>query len=90
MEWKQETNRIFSTSQEGNLVSEATFLTKDGIITVDHVYVNPTYRGQGIANEAMLAVIDYLRNNHLKLAASCPYAITWIENNGYNYKDVLV
>lgn len=89
MEWKQKADRIFTLSEDEKVISEVCFTRKGDTIHVTHVYVDESYRGQGIANEAMLAVMDYLKSNRLKLTASCPYAISWIEKNGHKYKQFI-
>ena len=89
MEWKQEADRIYTLSKDEEIISEVQFTRQDNTIHVTHVYVDAAYRGQGIANEAMLAVMSYLKTNNLLMTASCPYANSWIEKNGHKYKKYL-
>lgn len=89
MEWKQEADRIYTLSNDNEVLSEVQFTRQENTIHVTHVYVDAACRGQGIANEAMLAVMSYLKTNHLTMTASCPYALSWVEKNGHKYKNYI-
>ena len=43
-------------------------------ISIDHTYTPEEYRGRGIAKRLMLAVIDYAKQNNLKIIPNCSYA----------------
>lgn len=91
MEWNYGEGRIYSNNEQGNLITEATYETlENNVINVDHVYVNPEYRGQGIAEKTMLAIIDYIRKHNLKVTATCSYASTWFAKHEDEYADILV
>lgn len=49
----------------------------EGGVSIDETVVNPNYRGQGIAGKLMEAVVDYCKNNGLKIKAKCSYAISY-------------
>lgn len=90
MEWTYETGRIYSMDDQNELIAEATYVTQDnGDINIDHVYVNPKLRGQGIADQTMLTVVDYLREKKIKATATCSYANTWFQRNEKMYTDVI-
>lgn len=90
MDWKYENERIYSVDEKGELMAEATFVhNKNGEINIDHVYVNPVLRGQGVAGKIMVAVVDYLRQKNLKVTATCSYANEWFKKNAELYDDVI-
>lgn len=89
MEWNFIEGRIYSNNEQGELITEATYQTHNGVITVDHVYVNPNYRGQGIAEKTMLAVVDYIRQHKLKVSATCSYASAWLAKHEEEYIDII-
>ena len=90
MNWNYSEGRIYSSDASGNLIAEATYVQRNsGEINVDHVYVNPEYRGQGIAEQVMLEVIEYLRKHHLKATATCSYASAWLSKHEKEYADLL-
>jgi len=90
MDWKYETERICSTDEKGELMAETTFVYKDnGEIDIDHTYVNPILRGQGVAGKMMLVVADYLKKEGLKATATCSYANIWLKKNEELYSDII-
>lgn len=90
MDWKFEEGRIYSLSDTGELMAEATYEVLDsGDLNIDHTYVSPSLRGRGVADEMMKAVAEYLRKEGFKAVASCSYAHIWFERNQEKYKDVI-
>lgn len=89
MNWKYEDNRIYS-EDEGEVLAEAGFAHKDnGEIVIEHVYVNPKLRGQGVGGEAMTTVADYIRKEGKRATDSCSYANSWFKKNQMDYEDVI-
>lgn len=90
MNWKYEVGRIYGTDEKGELMCEATFNFKEnGEIDIDHTYVNPILRGQGVAGEMMVVVANYLREKGLKTTATCSYANIWLKRHKELYPDIL-
>ena len=90
MEWKFDNGRIYSVSETGELMAEATYVCLDnGDLNINHTYVNPSLRGQGVADQMMKVVAEYLRDNKRKAVASCSYANGWFEKNGESYADII-
>lgn len=90
MNWKYEDGRIYSIDEKGELMCEATFIRKEnGELDIDHTYVNPILRGQGVAAKMMLAVAEYLREKGLKASATCSYANIWLKRHKELYPDIL-
>lgn len=73
MEIKHEDGRFFI--EETELVGEIAYSpVKEGIISIDHTFVNENYRGQGIAGKLLNEVLDYADSNNLKIVPVCSYA----------------
>jgi predicted GNAT family acetyltransferase len=90
MNWKFEDKRIYSIDEKGELMAETTFVFKEnGEVNIDHTYVNPVLRGQGIAGKMMKVVAEYLRGKVLKVTASCSYAKTWLKRHEELYSDII-
>lgn len=90
MEWQYENGRILSTDDKNEVIAEATFTYKEnGEIDINHTYVSPDLRGQGIAGKMMEAVAEYLRKNGKKATATCSYANLWLKNHRDTYPDVI-
>jgi len=90
MDWKHEEGRIFSENENGELMAEATYeVMVNGEINIDHTYVNPCMRGQGIADKMMVEVAMYLRKSGKKAIATCSYADIWFKKNEEAYADII-
>lgn len=59
-----------------------------GKITVTHTEVAEKFRGEGIAQDLVAAVVDYARKNKLKIDPACPYAKKVIDETP-EFKDIL-
>ena len=85
MKWNYEDGRIFSISNENDLMAEVTFVsTGDNEVNINRTYVNPALRGQGIAGDMLELVAKHLREKGIKATASCSYANTWLKGIGKN------
>lgn len=90
MNWTYKENQILSLDESGEIISKVDFTKiEDNMIDIEHVYVSPEYRGQGVADKTMLTVIDYLKEKNLKATASCSYANSWFSKNEEKYKEVI-
>jgi predicted GNAT family acetyltransferase len=90
MNWNYETGRVYSVDENGELMAETTFVaTGDKTVEIDHTFVNPALRGQGVAGKMMETVAAHLRENGLKATASCSYASAWLDKHRESYADVI-
>lgn len=90
MNWTYENGRIYSVGENDELMAETTFVANgDGAVEIDHTYVNPVLRGQGVAGAMMEVVAAYLRESGLKASASCTYANAWLNKHRESYSDIL-
>ncbi|OEL04346.1 GNAT family N-acetyltransferase [Staphylococcus casei] len=89
-EIKQGTNKFYIGDDENNPQAEITFQSQDdNKIDINHTGVPDELGGQGIGSSLVKAVVDYARDNDLKVVASCPFAKNVIEKNS-EYQDVYV
>lgn len=90
MEWKYEKGRIYSVDKNNELLAETIFAYKENDeVDINHTFVNPSLRGQGVAGKMMVVVSEHLRENSLKAVASCPYANAWLIRNKESYCDII-
>lgn len=62
MTWKIEENRLYAEDVDGALLAETTFPPAgEGVVDIDHTYVDESLRGQGIAGQMMETVVGILR-----------------------------
>lgn len=81
MEFITETDRIYSTDPSGRVIAEVTFPTMDGIATINHTFVHPILRGQGVADKLVKLAADKILADGNKIAATCSYAAAWFRRH---------
>ncbi len=82
MKYNYENHRIYVNDDTGELIIDATFpFIEEGVVVVDHTYVDPSLRGQGIAGQLMQEVYDYAKKMGYKVVATCPYAVVWFKRH---------
>lgn len=90
MEFQKEPGRVFALDEAGKLLAEVTFPTgPDGTADIDHTFVDPAFRGQGVASELLRTAADILRARGQKTRLTCSYAVEWFQRHP-EYKDLLV
>ncbi len=90
MDWKYKDGAIYNTNDAGELMAEATYAkTKDNEIDINHVYVNPVLRGEGVAGKVMEEMTVFLRNEGWKATASCSYANSWLKKHKDTHADII-
>lgn len=77
-----EDGRFFLNNDSGKMVAEITY-TKAGenILIIDHTFVDPVLRGQGIALKLVEAVIKLAIDQGKKIMPLCPYAKSVFDKN---------
>lgn len=87
-EIKQGHQQFYVGEDEQNAQAVITFKQVDNNeIDIDHTGVPDELGGQGIGKELVAAVVNYARDNQLKIIASCPFAKHVLETND-DYQDV--
>ncbi|WP_128893930.1 GNAT family N-acetyltransferase [Longirhabdus pacifica] len=78
----------FYVEKDGQEIGEVTYVPQDGNIVVDHTFVSPSMRGQGIAEQLVDKVVEYARNEGYKIIPTCSYVVKRMRHVE-QYKDVL-
>lgn len=75
MKLDDENNRFF-IEDDDQLLGELKFtpLTEEDTITIDHIFVKESARGQGYAHKLLESAITYAESNNKKILPICPYA----------------
>lgn len=81
MKFQYEPGRIYAVDPSGTLLAEVTFPASNGVAVVDHTFVDPSLRGQGIADKLLTAAVEQIRSQGLKARATCSYAVKWFEQH---------
>jgi len=61
---------------------------EDGVLQANHTYVNPKFRGRGIAQYLLNDLVAYARENNKKIFATCSYVVK-VFSHGDEFKDVI-
>lgn len=87
-EIKQGHQQFYVGEDEQNAQAVITFKQVDNNeIDIDHTGVADELGGQGLGKQLVEAVVNYARENNLKIIASCPFAKNVLEKNE-DYQDV--
>lgn len=79
-EIKQGTNKFYVGDNEDNPQAEISFQSQgDNHIIIDHTGVPDELGGQGLGSQLVKSVVDYARDNNLKVSATCSFAKSVIE-----------
>jgi uncharacterized protein len=82
MQFIHEDHQIYVLDEQGKIIVDATFpYIKPGIVVVDHTYVDPSLRGQGIASQLMHEVYHFAKSKGYHIVATCPYAVVWFKKH---------
>ena len=81
MDFITEKDRIYATDPSGNVIAEVTFPSEDGVSTIDHTFVDPSLRGEGIAGKLVKLAADKILAEGNKIAATCSYAVAWFKRH---------
>ena len=82
MNFIQDINKIYLNDDNNHMIAVVTFPKEsEGVVNVDHTFVDPSLRGQGIAGKLMEAATAYFRANNLKARPTCSYAVKWFEEH---------
>ncbi|MCO7126976.1 N-acetyltransferase [Sporolactobacillus shoreicorticis] len=81
MELKKGSNRFYIIDGN-NEIGEVTF-TEDqpSVLSINHTYVDPKYRGQHIAQKLIQAVVDLAISEQKQVSPICSYAKVSFERN---------
>ncbi|MBX3312331.1 MAG: N-acetyltransferase [Microbacteriaceae bacterium] len=67
---------------DGVLVSAAEYKKGDGVISFNHTFTNPKYRGQGWAGQVVdMAIADVEENDIGKVVPMCWYVAEWFKKH---------
>jgi len=88
MNFIHEEGRIYAQDENGKVIAEITFPIENGIAVIDHTFVDPSLRGQGVAGKLMAAAAEDIRKAGLKAHPTCSYAVKWLGEHS-EYSDII-
>lgn len=79
---------MFFIEGEDGIVAELTYTKEDnGIMVLNHTETDPEMTGKGLASKLIAYIVDYARENGLKIDPICEYAAKQFERHK-EYQDV--
>lgn len=72
------TNKFYIGEDENEPMAKVDYRVDGENLYIDHVYVLPQLRGQGIAADLVESVIEFAKENELKIIPICSYAKSYI------------
>lgn len=86
----QKTRGAFFIEDAGKRIAEMTYSrSPDGKrVVIDHTFVDPSLRGQGIAAKLVAAGVDWARADKVTVHPVCPFAKAVFDRE-HKYADVL-
>ena len=90
LEIKKGNNRFYIGNSEENDIARITYYYKeDKVIVIDHTFVSVELRGKAIAGRLLNEVVNFAKENGLKIIPLCSYAVKKMTRND-EYADVLL
>ncbi|MBF0779993.1 N-acetyltransferase [Granulicatella sp. 19428wC4_WM01] len=87
-EIRKDGNRFIYVDEDNHVLAEITFVyITNQKIDVNHTFVSPILRGKGIGKRLVEAVIDFARQEGLKIMPTCSYVKQVFETSS-QYQDV--
>ncbi len=81
---------MFYMEDDSGITSELTYAKQDnGILVVDHTETRPELEGKGLASQLLKKIVEFARENELKIDPLCPFAEVKFDETP-EYKDVRV
>ena len=81
MNFIHEQNKIY-LKEKDNIIAEVTFPPiNDTVVNINHTYVDPSLRGQGVAGKLMEETMNELRMQNKKAHPTCSYAVKWFQDH---------
>lgn len=82
MEFTCKNNCVYAEDAKGRRLAEITYPRWDEqTVNIDHTYVDPSLRGQGIADTLIRAALDDIKGQGLEVIATCSYAKRWLSQH---------
>jgi len=79
----------FEATEDGKEAGKMSYTwAGDSKFIIDHTEVSDEFGGKGVGKKLLMAIVDYARNNNLKIIPLCPFAKSVFDKNE-DIRDVL-
>ena len=90
IELKLDQNRrgAFVIEQDHQRVAEMAIAISNDNLIVYHTEVSDVLKGQGVAQQLLARMVEYARQNHLKVVPLCPFVSAQFKRHPDDYADI--
>jgi uncharacterized protein len=75
----------FRNTREGKVIAEISWTMLSDVMVMDHTFVSPDLRGQGVAKKLLDRAAEYAREKNFQMEPICSYVVTAFERyDDYN------
>ncbi|HEX8357619.1 MAG TPA: GNAT family N-acetyltransferase [Segetibacter sp.] len=85
---EEENSGTFYITENGNGLAEMVYRREKEKIIIEHTYVDEALRGKNIGFELVERSVEFARQEHVKIVATCSFAKKILEQNE-QFQDVL-
>lgn len=91
MEFQKGDNSIFYENEEGEEIAVITYKPvgdSDEVVDADHTFVDPSLRGQGVAEQLVDRLVEEMAEEGKKIKPSCPYVVELFDRKPDKYSHI--
>ncbi|MER2040056.1 MAG: GNAT family N-acetyltransferase [Carnobacterium sp.] len=89
MEFEKNGNSFLRNDESGKMIAEVTYVPSgEDKVILDHTFVDPSLRGQGIAAQLVDKVVEEMEKEGKKIVPLCPYAKELFDRKPEKYKHI--
>ena len=85
----EEEEFAFQYERDGEVLAEISWTVLGNVMAVEHTFVSPELRGQGVAKKLLDRAAQYAREQDYKIEPICSYVVTAFERYD-EYNDVKI
>ncbi|HLR09806.1 MAG TPA: GNAT family N-acetyltransferase [Sporosarcina sp.] len=85
----EEEEFAFQYERDGEVLAEISWTVLGNVMAVEHTFVSPELRGQGVAKKLLDRAAQYAREHDYKIEPICSYVVTAFERYD-EYNDVKI
>jgi uncharacterized protein len=79
---------LFSIEEDGDRIAKMYVTVMPGILRAIHTEVDQKAEGRGLAKQLLVTMVQYARDNDLKVIPDCPYVRAQFERRPDEYADI--
>lgn len=89
MEFLKKEGRIYKEDDNGEEIAMISYVpVTDDVVDANSTFVDPSLRGQGIAEKLVEALVEDMEKEGKKIKPSCPYVETLFERKPDKYSHI--